>query len=155
MLRSWQQRPVTFALQALFVRKTPVVPFFGPTTGFVVNYTPDQACGKSRSQKYSPEWGSTNTPLRAKRSGGSPNSRTARPDAGLVGGVPHQPRARLRDAQAEFDLVEIEARKRVELDPADLSAIGSIHQLVGLIATAATVSHAECCPFTGMPSTRG
>jgi hypothetical protein len=35
---------VTFARQALdFVRKTPVVPFFGPTTGFVVNYTPDQA----------------------------------------------------------------------------------------------------------------
>jgi len=38
------QRPVTFARQALkFVRRTPVVPFFGPTTGFVVNYTPDQA----------------------------------------------------------------------------------------------------------------
>jgi hypothetical protein len=38
------QPPVTFATQALgFVRQTPVVPFFGPTTGFVVNYTPDRA----------------------------------------------------------------------------------------------------------------
>ena len=27
------QPPVTFALQALFMRKTPVVPFVGPTTG--------------------------------------------------------------------------------------------------------------------------
>jgi hypothetical protein len=36
--------PVTFAMQSLaVVRRTPVVPFFGPTTGFVVNYTPDQA----------------------------------------------------------------------------------------------------------------
>lgn len=36
--------PVTFAEQALaVVRQTPVVPFFGPTTGFVVNYTPDAA----------------------------------------------------------------------------------------------------------------
>jgi hypothetical protein len=43
-------------------------------------------------------------------------------------------------AQAEFDLAEIEARNGVDLDPADLSAIGSIHQLVGLIAAAATVS---------------
>jgi hypothetical protein len=25
------------------VRKTPVVPLFGPTTGFVVNYTPEWA----------------------------------------------------------------------------------------------------------------
>ena len=38
------QPPVTFATQALgFVRQTPVVPFFGPTTGFVINYTPDRA----------------------------------------------------------------------------------------------------------------
>ena len=38
------QSPVTFATQALgFVRQTPVVPFFGPTTGFVINYTPDRA----------------------------------------------------------------------------------------------------------------
>ena len=38
------QPPVTYALQALeFVAKTPFVPFFGPTTGFVVNYTPDSA----------------------------------------------------------------------------------------------------------------
>jgi hypothetical protein len=35
---------VTFAIQAMaVVRKTPVVPFFGPTTGFVVNYSPDRA----------------------------------------------------------------------------------------------------------------
>ena len=35
---------MTFATQALgFVRQTPVVPFFGPTTGFVINYTPDRA----------------------------------------------------------------------------------------------------------------
>ena len=39
-----EQPPVTFATQALgFVRQTPVVPFFGPTTGFVINYTPDRA----------------------------------------------------------------------------------------------------------------
>jgi hypothetical protein len=38
------QPPVTYAVQALaFVRKTPVVPFFGATTGFIVNYTPDHA----------------------------------------------------------------------------------------------------------------
>jgi hypothetical protein len=38
------QPPVTFATQALgFVHHTTVVPFFGPTTGFVVNYTPDRA----------------------------------------------------------------------------------------------------------------
>jgi len=31
-------------MQALAVpRKTPVVHFFGPTTGFIVNYTPDYA----------------------------------------------------------------------------------------------------------------
>jgi len=36
--------PVTYATQALAVaRRTPVVPFFGPTTGFIVNYTPDHA----------------------------------------------------------------------------------------------------------------
>ena len=36
--------PVTFAAQALaFVQKTPTVPFLGPTTGFIVNYTPDFA----------------------------------------------------------------------------------------------------------------
>jgi hypothetical protein len=35
---------ITFATRALsVVRKTPVVPFFGPTTGFVVNYSPDRA----------------------------------------------------------------------------------------------------------------
>jgi hypothetical protein len=38
------QPPVTYAVQAHeFVAKTPVVPFFGPTTGFVINYTPDSA----------------------------------------------------------------------------------------------------------------
>jgi hypothetical protein len=36
--------PVTYATQALAVaRRTPVVPFFGPTTGFIVNYTPNHA----------------------------------------------------------------------------------------------------------------
>ena len=36
--------PETYAEQALsVVQRTPVVPFFGPTTGFVVNYTPDNA----------------------------------------------------------------------------------------------------------------
>jgi hypothetical protein len=36
--------PITFAMQAMaVVRKTPAVTFFGPTTGFVVNYTPDCA----------------------------------------------------------------------------------------------------------------
>jgi hypothetical protein len=35
---------VTLATQALsVVRKTPVVRFFGATTGFIVNYTPDRA----------------------------------------------------------------------------------------------------------------
>jgi hypothetical protein len=35
---------VTFATQALsVVRKTPEVRFFGPTTGFIVNYSPDRA----------------------------------------------------------------------------------------------------------------
>jgi hypothetical protein len=35
---------VTYATQALsVVRKTPVVRFFGATTGFIVNYTPDRA----------------------------------------------------------------------------------------------------------------
>jgi hypothetical protein len=39
-----QQPPITYAEQALaVVRKTPVVQFFGPTTGFIVNYTPDHA----------------------------------------------------------------------------------------------------------------
>jgi hypothetical protein len=34
----------TYAAQALsVVKRTPVVQFFGPTTGFVVNYTPDHA----------------------------------------------------------------------------------------------------------------
>ena len=36
--------PITYALQALaVVRNTPVVNFFGPTTGFVVNYSPKRA----------------------------------------------------------------------------------------------------------------
>ena len=36
--------PITYAEQALaVVRKTPIVQFFGPTTGFIVNYTPDHA----------------------------------------------------------------------------------------------------------------
>lgn len=35
---------MSYAAQALaVVRKTPEVKFFGPTTGFIVNYTPDQA----------------------------------------------------------------------------------------------------------------
>ena len=38
------QSPVTYAEQTLaVVRETPVVPFFGRTTGFIVNYTPDHA----------------------------------------------------------------------------------------------------------------
>ena len=38
------QPPVTFAAQALaVVRKTPTITFFGATTGFIVNYTPDRA----------------------------------------------------------------------------------------------------------------
>jgi hypothetical protein len=38
------QPPVSYAGQALaVVRRTPVVQFFGPTTGFIVNYTPDHA----------------------------------------------------------------------------------------------------------------
>jgi hypothetical protein len=38
------QPPVTFAAQAhAVVKKTPAVPFFGRTTGFIVNYTPDSA----------------------------------------------------------------------------------------------------------------
>ncbi len=38
------QPPVTYAVQAHeVVAKTPFVPFFGKTTGFVVNYTPDSA----------------------------------------------------------------------------------------------------------------
>ena len=38
------QPPVTFAAQALtVVRRTPDVMFFGPTTGFIVNFTPDFA----------------------------------------------------------------------------------------------------------------
>jgi hypothetical protein len=38
------QPPVTFAPQALIVvRRTPEVPFYGATKGFVVNYTPDSA----------------------------------------------------------------------------------------------------------------
>jgi hypothetical protein len=36
--------PVSYAEQALaVVRRTTVVRFFGPTTGFIVNYTPDHA----------------------------------------------------------------------------------------------------------------
>lgn len=36
------QPPVTYAAQALaVVRRKPHVTFFGPTTGFIVNYTPD------------------------------------------------------------------------------------------------------------------
>jgi hypothetical protein len=39
------QSPVTYTEQALaVVRKTPTVQFFGPTTGFIVNYTPDMRC---------------------------------------------------------------------------------------------------------------
>ena len=39
---SWP--PVTYAAQSLeIVRKTPEVKFFGPTTGFIVNYDPDTA----------------------------------------------------------------------------------------------------------------
>ena len=35
---------MTFVQQALIVvRKTPVVPFYGPTIGFVINYSPDRA----------------------------------------------------------------------------------------------------------------
>ena len=35
---------MSYAAQALaVVRKTPEVKFFGPTTGFIVNYTPDHA----------------------------------------------------------------------------------------------------------------
>ncbi len=38
------QPPVTFAAQALtVVRRTPYVKFFGPATGFIINYTPDYA----------------------------------------------------------------------------------------------------------------
>ena len=38
------QPPESYAEQALsVVRKTPVVEFFGATTGFIVNYTPDHA----------------------------------------------------------------------------------------------------------------
>jgi hypothetical protein len=38
------QPPLTYAEQALaVVRKTPFVQFFGGTTGFIVNYTPDHA----------------------------------------------------------------------------------------------------------------
>jgi hypothetical protein len=38
------QPPVTYAVQAHeFVAKTPLVPFFGKTTGYIVNYTPDSA----------------------------------------------------------------------------------------------------------------
>ncbi|MGH9339320.1 MAG: hypothetical protein ACRD1R_06985 [Acidobacteriota bacterium] len=38
------QPPETYAEQALsVVRRTPEVEFFGPTTGFIVNYTPDHA----------------------------------------------------------------------------------------------------------------
>lgn len=38
------QPAITYAEQAhAVVRKTPVVQFFGPTTGFIVNYSPDHA----------------------------------------------------------------------------------------------------------------
>jgi hypothetical protein len=38
------QPPVTYAVQAReFVAKTPEVPFFGKTTGFIVNFTPDSS----------------------------------------------------------------------------------------------------------------
>lgn len=38
------QPPITFAVQALAaVRRTPTVPFFGTTKGFIVNSTPDNA----------------------------------------------------------------------------------------------------------------
>src|SRR5665213_1964704 len=37
-------QPVTFVAQAVSVAKrTPLAPFHGPTTGFIVNYTPDSA----------------------------------------------------------------------------------------------------------------
>jgi hypothetical protein len=37
-------RPLSYPVQALLVvRRTPLVKFFGPTTGFIVNYTPDHA----------------------------------------------------------------------------------------------------------------
>ena len=36
--------PITFAQQAIrFVRRHPLVPFFGATTGFLINYVPDWA----------------------------------------------------------------------------------------------------------------
>ena len=36
--------PVTFAAQATaFVKKTPKTAFHGPTTGFIINYTPDNS----------------------------------------------------------------------------------------------------------------
>src|SRR5262249_53352762 len=53
------QRPVTFALQAIFVRKTPVVPFFGQTTGLSSTTRQTRPAEKTRSQKYPTEWGST------------------------------------------------------------------------------------------------
>ena len=38
------QPPLSYAAQALsVVRRTPAVQFFGPTSGFIVNYTPDHA----------------------------------------------------------------------------------------------------------------
>jgi hypothetical protein len=38
------QLPLSYAAQALaVVRRTPVVRYFGATTGFIVNYTPDHA----------------------------------------------------------------------------------------------------------------
>jgi hypothetical protein len=38
------QPPLSYTAQALsVVRRTPLVKFFGPTTGFIVNYTPDHA----------------------------------------------------------------------------------------------------------------
>lgn len=41
--------PLSFAGQALaVVRKTPFVQYFGPTTGFIVNYSPDHAVRSSR-----------------------------------------------------------------------------------------------------------
>jgi hypothetical protein len=44
ILLDQSQPPVTYAEQALaVVRKTPFVRFFGRTTGFIVNYTPDHA----------------------------------------------------------------------------------------------------------------
>ena len=58
---------------------------------------------------------------------------------------------RAREIVQEFDLAKIEDGK--EWSSRQTSA--PLVQFISLIAAAATVSQAECCPFTGMPSTRG